>query len=215
MRCDGYLSPPTQPKPRSMAPIALMQQARGLRFRAGGYKRSSLRLHVCSAEFLISYPYQCGSFSPKTTKRMGAIAACDLYRDGRHSVEYNFIFGHVSIWHGFHKNARTNRIILTIARPRCRDGQRGADGLRHGASTVMRFRRLAFRPPLKVSRDGVSTYRAISGWSPAPWWPGPLRYDYFFPILRQSRSAGLTAPRPQVRGAVPSPIRSRGDQSPC
>jgi hypothetical protein len=28
---------------------------------------------------------------------MSAIAACDLYREGRHSVEYNFIFGHVSI----------------------------------------------------------------------------------------------------------------------
>ena len=58
---------------------------------------TSARLYgfgVCSAEFLISYPHQCRSFSPKTTKRMGAIAACDLYREGRHSVEYNFIFGH-------------------------------------------------------------------------------------------------------------------------
>ena len=25
---------------------------------------------------------------------MGAIAACDLYCDGRHSVEYEFIFSH-------------------------------------------------------------------------------------------------------------------------
>jgi hypothetical protein len=58
---------------------------------------------VCSAELLISYPHQCRSFSPKTTKRMDAITACDLYRDGRHSVEYNFIFSHASIWHGFRK----------------------------------------------------------------------------------------------------------------
>ena len=117
MRCDGYLSPPTQPKPRSStcnkrAVFASAQADTSGRFY--GF-----------TEFLISYPYQCGSFSPKTTKRMGAIAACDLHRDGRHSVEYNFIFGHLSIWHGFHKNARANRIILTIARPQCRDGQRG------------------------------------------------------------------------------------------
>ena len=52
-------------------------------------------LGVCSAEFLISYPHQCRSFSRKTTKRMGAIAACDLYREGRHSIGYNFILGHI------------------------------------------------------------------------------------------------------------------------
>ena len=65
-------------------------------------------LGVCSAEFLISYPHQCRSFSRKTTKRMGAIAACDLYRESWDSIEYNFIFGHASIWHGSRKNARTD-----------------------------------------------------------------------------------------------------------
>src|SRR5690242_21076828 len=52
-------------------------------------------LGVCSAEFLISYPHQCRSFSRKTTKRMGAIAACDLYREGRHSIGYNFKSDHI------------------------------------------------------------------------------------------------------------------------
>ena len=52
-------------------------------------------LGVCSAGFLISYPHQCRSFSRKTTKRMGTIAACDLYREGRHSAGYNFILGHI------------------------------------------------------------------------------------------------------------------------
>ena len=129
MRCDGYRSPPTQPKPRSnwagLSPVQCNKRA----VFASAQADTSVRLYgfsVCSAEFLISYPHQCGSFSPKTTKRMDAITACDLYRDGRHSVEYNFIFGHASIWHGFRKNARTNRIILTIIRPRCRDRQRGA-----------------------------------------------------------------------------------------
>ena len=88
-------------------------------------RRIQAVVSTASAEFLISYPYQCGSFSPKTTKRMGAIAACDLHRDRPALRRYNFIFGHISIWHGFHKNARANRTILTIARPRCRDGQRG------------------------------------------------------------------------------------------
>jgi hypothetical protein len=51
-------------------------------------------LSDCGVEFLVSYPHQRRSFGPKTTKRMGAIAAGDLDRDGRHSVEHNFIFGH-------------------------------------------------------------------------------------------------------------------------
>jgi hypothetical protein len=52
-------------------------------------------LGVCSAEFLISYPHQCRSFSRKATKPMGTIAACDLDREGRHSVGYNSILGHI------------------------------------------------------------------------------------------------------------------------
>jgi hypothetical protein len=64
------------------------------------------------------------------------------------------------------------------------------------------------------ARDGVSTYRAKSGWPPAACCPRPQhQYDWLVPIFRPMRPAGLAAPRPQVRGAVPSPVRSRGDQS--
>ena len=51
-------------------------------------------LGICSAEFLISYPHQGRSLGPKTTKRMGAIAACDLHRERRHSVKYDFVSDH-------------------------------------------------------------------------------------------------------------------------
>jgi len=110
LRCDGYLSPPTQPKP----PIRHLSLAR-----LNGFG-------VCGTEFLIGYPHQCRSFSPKTTKRMGAITACNLYREGRHSIEYNFIFVMPQYGMAPAKNARTNRINLTIIRPRCRDRRIGA-----------------------------------------------------------------------------------------
>jgi hypothetical protein len=45
-------------------------------------------------KFLISYPHQGRSLGPKTTKRMGAIAACDLHRERRHSVKYDFVIDH-------------------------------------------------------------------------------------------------------------------------
>jgi hypothetical protein len=68
---------------------------------------------VCSAEFLISYPHQCRSLGAKATERMGTIAAYGLHRDGRHSVEYNFIFGHTSIWHSSGKDASTADQIIS------------------------------------------------------------------------------------------------------
>jgi len=108
-RCDGYLSPSTQPKPRSgdLSPVQCNKRP----VFASGQADTGARLNgfgVCGTEFLIGYPHQCRSFSPKTTKRMDAITACNLYRDGRHSVEYDFIFDHASIWHGSRKNARTD-----------------------------------------------------------------------------------------------------------
>ena len=64
---------------------------------ASAQSDTSIRCHglgICSAEFLISYPHQGRSLGPKTTKRMGAIAACDLHRERRHSVKYDFVFDH-------------------------------------------------------------------------------------------------------------------------
>jgi hypothetical protein len=61
---------------------------------------------------LISYPYECRSFGPKTTKRMGAVAECDFYRDGRHSIENDFEFGHASIWYGAGNNASGNLEVV-------------------------------------------------------------------------------------------------------
>ena len=64
---------------------------------ASAQSDTSIRCHglgICSAEFLISYPHQGRSLGPKTTKRMGAIAACDLHRERRHSVKYDFISDH-------------------------------------------------------------------------------------------------------------------------
>src|SRR5438067_213954 len=73
-----------------------------------GWLPSSARrqdVSVCSAEFLFRYPHQCGCFGPEPTNRLGSVAACDLHREGRNSVEYNFVFHGVSIWHGACKNA--------------------------------------------------------------------------------------------------------------
>ena len=64
---------------------------------ASAQSDTSIRCHglgICSAEFLISYPHQGRSLGPKTTKRMGAIGACDLHRERRHSVKYDFVSGH-------------------------------------------------------------------------------------------------------------------------
>ena len=106
MRCDGYPIPAnatkTSIKWAGLSPVQCNKRA----VFASAQADTSVCLYgfsVCSAEFLVGYPHQCGSFSPKTTKRKDAITACDLYSDGRHSVEYNFIFGHASIWHGFRK----------------------------------------------------------------------------------------------------------------
>ena len=66
-------------------------------------------LGVRCAEFLIIYPYQCGSFRSKPTKRMGTIAARDLHRERRHSVKYYSIFSHTPIWCYAGKNASARR----------------------------------------------------------------------------------------------------------
>jgi hypothetical protein len=68
---------------------------------AGRYSFTVVDLHLLllagftgAPEFLISYPHQGRSLGPKTTKRMGAIGACDLHRERRHSVKYDFISDH-------------------------------------------------------------------------------------------------------------------------
>ena len=84
-------------------------------------------LSVCSAEFLISYPYQCRSLGAKTAKKMGAIAACDLHREWRHYVKCKFVLGHALIWGGAGENA--SRHPRDISRSRLpRMWQDGLDG---------------------------------------------------------------------------------------